>query len=382
MAKAGHKVAVLTEFPNYPSGIVPSRYRFKFFEKEIYHGLEVIRVYVKSSPKKNFINRMLFYLSFLLFSIVGAMKLKDRYDLVYATSPPLFVGLSGYVISRLKKAKFVFEVRDLWPESAVAIGALKNKTAIKLSHQLADLCYKRADKVVAVTRGIHNYLKKRKLGVGKLCIVPNGINLQMFNHSQNNASHKKESGYHKKFIVLYAGLLGLAQGIETLVEAAKLLRRKEEVLFLFVGNGPLREKLIRLQKSNRLENLLIIDDMPRKEVIKYITLADCCLVPLKKAEIFKTALPSKMFDAWACRKPIILSVDGEAREHLEKAKAGIYVEPEDSQGIANAIKYLFDNPQLCKEYGNNGRNYVKKHFSRKVQAERLEKILLEVLCHP
>jgi len=382
LIKAGHKVTVITEFPNYPSGIVPSRYKFKFLEKEVCHGIKIIRTYVRSSPEKSFMNRMLFYLSFLLFSIAGAMKLKDRYDLVYATSPPLFVGLSGYIISRLKRAKFVFEVRDLWPECAVALGALKSKTAVRLSQNLADFYYQKAIKVVAVTRGIYDHLKQRRLDVGKLCIIPNGVDLQMFDHSRSNVLHKRKLEYPQQFTVIYAGILGLAQGIETLAEVAKLLLHKREVQFLVIGNGPLRGKLIQMQKTNVLENVRIMDEMPLKEVIKYIILADCCLVPLKKAEVFKTALPSKMFDAWACGKPIILSVDGEAREHIEKAKAGVWVEPEDSQGIANAIIYLFENPQLCVQYGSNGRKYVEKYFSRKVQAEKLEKVLLEVLCHP
>jgi len=382
LVKAQHKVAVLTEFPNYPSGIVLSRYRFKLFEKDTYHGAKVTRVFVKSSPKMNFTNRMLYYLSFMISSIVGAMKLKDKYDLVYATSPPLFVGLSGFIISRLKKAKFVFEVRDLWPESAIALGALKNKIVVRLSHRLADFCYQKANKIVAVTRGIRDHLERRGLDGTKLCIIQNGVDLKMFNDSQRNQLSKEKLGYQDKLIVLYAGLLGLAQGIETLVEVAKVLRHEKRVHFLFIGNGPLKRKLLQMQESNRLENIMIMDEMTRKEVIEYMTLANCCLVPLRKAEIFRTALPSKMLEAWACGKPVVLSVDGEAREHLEKAKAGIWVEPEDSKGIANAVKYLHDNPELCQVYGSNGRKYVEKHFSRKVQAERLEKILLEVLSHP
>ncbi len=378
LAKSGHEVTVLTEFPNYPSGIVPSKYKFQSFEREIDHGVEIIRVYVRSSPKRSFANRMLFYFSFLLFSIAGAMKLRDRYDLVYATSPPLFVGLAGYIISRLKKTKFVFEVRDLWLECAIALGALRNRTAVRLSERLADFCYEKANRIVAVTRGIYKHLEKRRIERNKLCVIQNGVDLQMFDDSRNDALRKEKLGYEHKFIVLYAGLLGLAQGVETLGEVAKLLLHEKRVYFLFIGNGPLKKRLIQMQKVNRLKNIRIMGEMPRKEVIRYMTLVDCCLVPLKKAEILKTALPSKMFDAWACGKPIILSVDGEAREHLEKAEAGIWVEPEDSKGIANAVKYLLDNPESCEVYGSNGRKYVEKHFSRKVQVEKLEKILLEV----
>jgi glycosyltransferase involved in cell wall biosynthesis len=382
LVDSGHEVTVLTEFPNYPSGIVLSRYKFKLFEKDTYHGAKVTRVFVRSSPKMNFANRMLFYLSFMISSIIGAMKLKDKYDLVYVTSPPLFVGLSGFIISRLKKARFVFEVRDLWPESAIALGALKNKTIVRLSHRLADFCYHKANKIIAATRGIGDHLERRGLDRTKLCIIQNGVDLKMFNDLQRNLLSRERLGYQDKFVVLYAGLLGLAQGVESMAEVVKLLSNEKHVNFLFIGNGPLKWKLLQMQEANRLENIKIMDEMTRKEVIEYITIANCCMVPLRKADIFRTALPTKMLEAWSCRKPVVLSVDGEAREHLEKAKAGLWAEPENPHEIAKAIKYLFDNPQLCRKYGHNGRRYVEKHFSRKVQAERLEKKLLEVLSHP
>lgn len=379
LSSSGHRVTVLTEFPNYPSGIVLPRYKLRCFEKEMYRGVSVIRVYVKASPRRNFVNRMLFYLSFFVFSIIAAMKLKDKYDLVFATSPPLFAAISGYTFSKLRRTRFVFEVRDLWVESAVALGELRNRAFVRLSKGLADLCYQGASKIVVVTRGIRDYLEQRGIPPDRLCVIPNGVDLSSFDDFHDRKSHKRGLSHQDKFIVLYAGLFGLAQGIETLVETVKLMRYEEKVLFLLIGNGPLKEKLAQSLSSNGLNNVRLIDVMPREEVFRYIASADCCLVPLKKIDIFKTALPSKMFDAWACSKPIILSVDGEAREHLEKAKAGIWVEPENPNRIAQAIKYLFDNPEMCKRFGSNGREYVEKNFSRKVQAERLERILLEVL---
>jgi len=308
------------------------------------------------------------------------MKLKNRkYDIVYATSPPLFVGLSGYMISKLKKNKLIFEVRDLWPESAVVIGELKNRRAIQLSEWLERICYENANKIVVVTRGIHDRLIGKDVDPDKLRIVPNGANVEMFSFSAANDSFKKELGYQGKFIILYAGIIGLAQGIETLVEVAKLLKNEENMLFLFVGEGPLKEKLLKLQKTYELNNLCIIDEMPGKKVFKYTAAADVCLVPLKKVDIFKSALPSKMFDAWACGRPIILTVDGEARGHLNRANAGIYVNPEDHTGIKEAIIHLFNNPDMRQKYGRNGRKYVEKHFSRKVLAQQLEKCLSSVL---
>ena len=178
LVKSGHEVTILTEFPNHPSGIIPKRYRFKLFERERYKGIEVIRSFVKASPNKDFVNRILFYLSFMISSIIAGMKLKNRrYDIVYATSPPLFVGLSGYIISRLKKIKFVFEVRDLWPESAVVMGELKNKKAIQLSEWIERICYKNASRIVVVTKGIHDHLTQKDIDPDRLWIVPNGANV-------------------------------------------------------------------------------------------------------------------------------------------------------------------------------------------------------------
>ena len=378
LVKSGHRVTILTEFPNYPSGVIPARYKFKLFEGEISKGIEVVRCYVKTSPRKGLINRILFYLSFMLTSIIGGMKLKGKYDVVFATSPPLFVGLSGYAISKLKKIRFVFEVRDLWPESIVALEEVKNKTAIWLLEKIEGFCYKNASKVIVVTEGIYDHLTRRGVVKDKLHVIPNGANIEMFTYTHGNESVKQELGHAGKFLVLYSGLLGLAQGIETLVETVVLFRDDERVLFVFMGDGPLKRKVQTLQTSYSLKNLLILDETAREGVVKYCAAADCCLVPLKKAEVFRTALPSKMFEAWASGRPVILSVDGEAREHLEKAEAGIWVEPEDSKGIADAVKYLLENPESCEVYGSNGRKYVEKHFSRKVQAEKLEKILLEV----
>ncbi len=379
LATSGHQVTVLTEFPNHPLGIIPKRYQFKLFEREKYSGIEVIRCFVKASPNKNFFNRILFYFSFMVSSFIAGMKLKGRkYDLIYATSPPLPVGLSAYMLSRLRQAKFIFEIRDLWPESAIAMGELKNRKGIQLSEWVERICYKNANKIVVVTQGIHNRLTQRGIDSDKLWIIPNGANVETFIFSAENDLFKKELGYQGKFIILYAGIIGLAQGIETLVEVAKLLKDNGKILFLFVGEGPLKKELLRLQESYELDNLRVIGQMPGKEVFRYTAAADVCLVPLKKADIFKSALPSKMFDAWACGRPIILTVDGEAREHLNKANAGIYVNPEDHVGIKEAIIHLFNNPGLCQEYGRNGRRYVVKHFSRKVWAQQLEKCLLTV----
>jgi len=374
----GHRITVITEFPNYPSGIIPGKYRFKLFERRSVTGIEVIRCYVKASPHRSFKNRILFYITFMLSSILAGSKLKRRFDLIYATSPPLFVGLAGYFLSRIKNCKFVFEVRDIWPDTAISLGELKNKLIIALSRRIENLCYKKAQKTITVTKGLAQLIQKKGVDSEKINVVYNGVNLELFKYKEENLSFKKVLGLQDKFLVLYAGNIGIAQGIEGLIQAALLLKEKKDIQLLFVGNGPCKSLSKNLCREQYVDNLFILDEKPRDEIVKYICAADVCLVPLKKKEIFKIALPSKMFEAWSCGRPIVLSVDGEAKKHLNQAQAGVWVEPEDAVGIGNAILFLYNNPQLCKKLGKNGRKYVERYFSRKIQAQRLEKILVKL----
>jgi glycosyltransferase involved in cell wall biosynthesis len=378
LSRLGHKVTVVTEFPNHPLGLVPRRYRFKLFQREMHDGIEVIRSYVKASAKKNFSNRIMFYASFMVASVIASLKLKRRYDLVYATSSPLFVGLSGFVISRLKGMRFVFEVRDLWPDAAVMLGKLKNRQFIAIARWIEKLCYAKCNKVVVVTKGCRKNLLEKKVKPQRIELVYNGANVEMLKPAKDGQRLKERYGYKGKFVILYAGNFGLIHGMSSLTEVVRMLAGEGGIQFIFIGEGPMKSEVLCLREKYRLMNLKILNDIPREKIVDYLNLADVCLVSAKRDDLSRVLLPVKMFDAWACGRPIVLSVDGEAREHLEKAEAGLWAEPENPYEIARAIKCLFDNPQLCKKYGSNGRRYVKKHFSRKVQAERLEKILLEV----
>ncbi len=379
LKRLGHQVTVITEFPNYPSGIVPNTYRFKLFEKKRLKGIEVIRSYVKASPERSFINRISLYLSFMVSSVLAGLKINKRFDLVYATSPPLFVGLAGYFISWIKNSKFIFEVRDIWPDAAIVLGQLKNKTLIRLSQKIENLCYREADKIIVATQGLSFLIQKKSIHPEKIEVVFNGVNIQFFKYFPENEPSKEKMGYKDKFLALYFGTIGLAHGIDTLVEVARLLKGTEQIRFLLVGNGPDIEKIKKLNESYGLNNLNIQEEKPRQEILELIAAADICLVPVRKKKFFRSALPVKMFEAWACGRPIVLSVEGEAKEHLEKAQAGVWVEPENVIGIKDAILFLYNHPELCKEFGKNGRSYVEKYFSRKIQAERLEKILVKTL---
>lgn len=379
LERLGHRVTVITEFPNYPSGIVPNTYRFRLFEKKRFKGIEVIRSYVKASPERSFMNRISLYLSFMLSSVLAGLKIKKGFDLVYATSPPLFVGLAGYFISRIKNCKFVFEVRDIWPDAAIVLGQLKNKALIRLSKKIENLCYKEADRIIVVTQGLSFLLQEKSVPWDKIEVVLNGVNTRFFRYVPEKECYKEKIGYKDKFLALYFGTIGLAHGVDVLVKVAELLKGKDYIQFLMVGNGPHMGKIRKLKNLHQLSNLNIQEEKPRHDLLELIAAADVCLVPVRKKRFFNSALPVKMFEAWACGRPIVLSVQGEAKEHLNRARAGVWAEPEDAEGIREAILFLHNNPRLCRELGKNGRSYVEKHFSRKIQAERLEKILVKVV---
>ncbi|MBN2012998.1 glycosyltransferase family 4 protein [candidate division KSB1 bacterium] len=373
----GHDVTVLTEFPNHPSGILPEKYRFKFLETDTIDGIRVRRSWVYATPNKTFVTRLAFYFSFMFSAIFSGLLTRGRYDVVYTTSPPFFVGVSGYVLSRLKRARFVFEIRDLWPDSAVELGELNNPRFIRWAQKLEQFFYRNASKLVVVTKGTYNHLLAQGIPASRLELIPNGTNTAIF--ANRGDALKKTLQLQDKFVVGYSGILGLAQGMEQLCELVEEMRVHPDVHFLFVGTGPKKHVVEAIKAEKRLGNLTLIDEVPREQIADYISAWDVSLVPLRKNELFKITIPSKIYDNMACERPIILSVDGEARSILEQAQAGIYVEPENSGQMMAAILQLKADPAVCREMGKNGRAFVDAYYSRERLAHKLEQSLME-LC--
>lgn len=371
--RLGHQVTMLTEFPNHPSGIIPPTYRGKLYERADLEGIDVIRLWVKASPVKNFRNRMLFYLTFMFnAALAGLLLARGRYDLVYASSPPLFVAGAALAISVLRRIPLVFEVRDLWPESAVALGELSNPRAIALATRLEEAAYRRARRIVVVTQGIRDRLLERGLPAEKLLLVPNGANVEMFTFSaEGRARLRAELGLQDKFVALYAGIHGLAQGLETIVEAARLLQDQPDFHFLLVGDGPKKAEIAALAEQYRLPNLTLLPERPREQMPDLLSTADVCLIPLRRLDLFKGALPSKIFDAWACQRPVLLSVDGEARLLVEQAEGGIFVPPEDPPSLVSALSDLKNAPLERERMGQKGREFTVQHYSRAALAQTL-----------
>lgn len=369
----GHKVTMLTEFPNHPSGIIPPSYRGKLFERINLDGIDVLRVWVKASPVKNFINRILFYLTYMINAIIaGLILIPGKYDFIYATSPPLFVGGAALVLSRLKRIPMFFEVRDLWPETAVAIGELSNPQSISVATKLEEMCYQKAIQVVVVTNGMYDRLIQRGVSPHKLIIVPNGANIEMFTFKPTERNRiRTELALESKFIAIYAGIHGLAQGLETIVQTAHLLSETPNIHFILIGDGPKKADIHALVNSYKLSNLTMLPEKPRELIPDYLSAADVALVPLIKQEIFNSTLPSKLFDAWACKRPVILSIDGEARAVVETVKGGIFIPPEDPVRMVEALTYLMNSPAERQSMGENGLAYTRQYHSRAELAEKL-----------
>ncbi|MGA7402235.1 MAG: glycosyltransferase family 4 protein [Candidatus Sulfotelmatobacter sp.] len=382
----GHEVTVLTGFPNHPTGVVPAEYRVRFrrlVARERVDKVSVVRTWLLPFPNRKAHERMLNYSSFSISAASTGLFL-SRPDVVIASSPQLLVGLSGWWVARWKRVPFVFEVRDLWPESLAAVGlgnadSLLHKTLAKI----AGFLYRSADRVVVVTAAFEDYLVEHwQMPREKVSVIENGVETQLFSPDAGTTL-RQELCAVGKFVVAYIGTMGMAHGLETVIAAAAQLQdTNPEIIFLVVGEGAEKERIVGLARGRALSNLRFIDQQPREKIPAYICASDVCLVPLKKTDVFKTVLPTKMLEFMSCARPVILGVDGQARAILEEARAGLVVEPENSGALANAIRFLNANRERSRELGQNGRDYIIRKFSRRQTAERYIGVLQRLLSEP
>ncbi len=367
--KDGHEVTVLTGFPNHPTGKVPASYRKKLRRvvvKENADGVNVIRTWLLPFPNRKAFERILNHTSFCVSAAITGLFLK-RPDVVIATSPQLLVGLSGWWIARLKRVPFVFEVRDLWPESLVAVGmGDRNSLLYCTLAEVASFLYKRSDRIVVVSPAFKDYLIEHlQIAADKISVVQNGVETALFDPNRTDRNLKKALGLEGKFVVSYIGTMGMAHGLEKILDAAESLQqRRPEITFVFVGEGSDKEHIVSAATSRKLNNIRFVDEQPRERIPDYICASDLCLVVLKKSEVFKTVIPTKMLEFMSCGRPVLLGVEGQARKIIEDAHAGVFIRPESADDLADAVVRLAKDPQLRYELGRNGRKYVLRHFSR------------------
>jgi colanic acid biosynthesis glycosyl transferase WcaI len=384
-AEDGHEVTVLTGFPNHPTGIVPTHYRRelrRFVMHDTYHGVNVVRTWLLPFPNRKPYERMLNYSSFCVSSATTGIFL-HRPGLVIATSPQLLVGLSGWWLARCNGVPFVFEVRDLWPESLTAVGVGRQNSLLHRSlAQIAGFLYRSCDRLVVVTPAFKEYLIEHwRVPQEKIFVVENGVETSLFSRLTPNLAIRRELGAEEKFVVSYIGTMGAAHGLETLLEAAALLREKApKVLFVLVGEGAEKARITSLARARGLTNVRFVGQQPREKIPAYITASDACLVLLKKSELFKTVLPTKMLEFMSCARPVVLGVDGYARKVMEQANAGIFVTPENPAALADAVVRLAADRVLRESLGRNGRQHVLHYFSRQHTARAYLEVLQDVLA--
>jgi glycosyltransferase involved in cell wall biosynthesis len=376
LAKRGHKVSVLTNFPHYPDGVIKTPYQRAVLLKESRGEVDVIRSYVWARPNKGFASRMANHLSFCITSLVAASKLPPC-DVVVTESPPLFLGFSGWIISRMLGASHIFNVADVWPQSAVEMGALTNRTAVTMAEWLERFIYDHSHLITVVTEGIRKDLLARGLATEKVATLTNGVDLDFFQSQGKGLSVKNELNLSGKFIALYAGTHGMAQGLHVVLRAAGILANEPNIVFVMAGDGAEKAGLVETAQKMNLKNVRFLNTWPKSRMPELLEAADVCLVTLRKLPVFRRALPSKMYEAMAMARPLVVSAEGMAAELVDSTNCGMAIPPENPEKLAEAVKDLFRNPSKRAKMGLRGRNLVEREYSREKIAGKWERLLAE-----
>ena len=366
----GHEVTVVSCVPHHPMGKAYPGYKNKLYHVEELDGIKVVHLLTYITANEGFLKRTFNYVFYMLVSILAAPFL-SKADVVISTSPQFFNGLAGYFVSRIKRAKWVLEIRDLWPESILAVGAIKNVRIIALLETLERFAYRKADHIVAVTQAFKTHIAERGGNENEISVVRNGVDLNLFGDTVKDSLLEEALGLEGKFVAAYVGTHGMAHGLDTLLEAAELLRHRSDIVFLMVGDGAERSRLLEKKQQLDLSNVVMIGQQPKSMMPKIWAMTDVSLVLLKKLDLFKTVIPSKIFESMAMSRPIILGVEGEVATIIKDSNAGIYIEPENARELAFAVEKLADDKLIYEEKSAAGRPYVAKYFDRELLAKTM-----------
>ncbi len=375
----GHSVTVLTGFPHHPTGKIPPQYRQHIFKREDNSGIRIVRTYVYPTANRGFFKRILSYLSFMFSAILIGTWTTGKPDVVVATSPQFFVAIAGYVVSRLKRRPFVFEVRDLWPESIVQLGQLKNRWLIGLLEKIEVFLYHRAARIVVVAEASVPILIEKGIPREKIAIIKNGVDLTLFNPEKHQPDLPATLGLEGKFVVSYIGTMGLSHALDKVLETARILQEHQDIHFLLIGEGAEKPNLLRQKKELGLRNVTFLDQIDKERLPYYYRMSDVVLVTLRGLPLFRCVIPSKIFEIMAMARPILISVDGEARQLVvDQAGAGLFVPPENPEEMARAILRLRSDEPLRQSLARNGRQFVERYFDRDKLADEYLTILQNV----
>lgn len=374
LARKGHDISVVTGNVSYASG---SRTDSRS-EEVLERGIIVHRVNASERLHEGFMGRLWSLLSFMLNSFIAALR-KEEIDIVYGTSPPIFQGLTAYLVSRVKKAPFVFEVRDLWPDFVVQIGAVKSPLLIYPAKWLEKFLYRKATAIIINSPAFLEHIVGKGIEGKKISMVLNGVETSMFDPGARGESFRNKLGLEDKTIVLYAGAIGKSNDISTLLDVAKRLQKRPDIVFLLVGGGNERNFIEARIVGERINNVIMLPPVPKAEMPIIMAASDMCVAILKDVPMFKTVYPNKVFDYMAAGRAVLLAIGGVVRQVVEEAEAGVFVQPGNPEDIARGVLSLAEDADMREQMGRNGRECVEKHFERSDQAEQLERVLLGAL---
>jgi glycosyltransferase involved in cell wall biosynthesis len=373
---AGHEVTILGNVPNFPTGKVFRGYKNKLWQRETMDGINVVRVWTYVTANEGFLKRSLDYFSFAVSGVIGGLFL-PRPDVIVATSPQIFTALAGCILAWIKRRPFVFELRDLWPDSIVAVGAMRDGPLLRALRRVEYWLYHQAAKIVSVTNSFKRILVDNGVAQEKIAVIRNGVDLKAFVPGPKPPELERRLRLKGKFVAAYVGTLGMAHGLDTLLSAAEQLKDRRNIAFVLVGTGAEHVRLEEETKRRRLDNILFVGPVDKEEVKQYWRLCDVALVLLRDVSLFLHVIPSKMFEAMGTGRPIILGVRGESQDLLAESGAGIAIAPENPPALAEALVRMMDNPTLCRDMGDAGRRFVEERFDRQRLAIEMLNVLEE-----
>lgn len=368
----GVDVTVITCAPNFPQGKVYKGYKNKLYQVENMDGIKVIRVWTYITGNEGFIKRTLDYISFSVSAFGAGLFLK--FDLIVATSPQFFTALCGRTLSFWKRRPWVMEVRDLWPESIKTVGVMKDNAVIRYFEWEEMRCYKSARQIIVVTDSFKSRLIERGISEKKIFVVKNGVDRSLFAPMAKDLELLKELGLEGKKVIGYVGTHGMAHKLDFILQCAKNNEGRNDYHFLFIGNGAKKNELLNLKEQLKLTNVTMLDSVSKTEVKRYISILDLCLINLRKSDLFKTVIPSKIFENAAMEIPIIMGVEGEAQEIIESYKAGLCFEPENVSDFQNTLDQLLSDKDLYEQC-KVGCRILSMNFDRHILAKSMLDII-------
>ncbi len=370
LAGAGHRVTVIASPISYLTGLAGSG----GVEKE--PGITILRASTYAALHKSFVHRAIAFFSFMFSSFWLGLRVREV-DLVWGTSPPIFQGAAALFLARLKRVPFLFEVRDLWPAFAVAVGVLRSRLLIRLTEWLERTLYRAADRVVVNSPGFIDHVRSR--GARSVDLVPNGADMDMFDPGADGAVFRETHGLGGRFIAIYAGAHGLSNDLGVVLAAARLLEDCPELEIVLLGDGKEKGRLAAQAAEMRLRNLRFLPPVAKNRMREALAAAGACIAIVKPIEVYRTVYPNKVFDYLAAGRPIVLAMEGVIQVVVEAAGAGICIPPGDPAALAGALRELASNPEKARAMGRRGREYVESHFDRARLAGEMVRIVEEIV---